>query len=301
MMKEKYGRIINTASAAGIYGNRGQANYSAAKLGLHGFTMSLALEGAKNNIICNTIAPVAASRMTETVMPKELLAALKPEYVAPLVGYLTHDSCKETGALFEIGGGWISRLRWERSKGAIFRADASFLPGSVAAKWSQINDFKNADHPSKLSDVDWLGALEQARTGPSNPAGPDLRFENRVAVVTGAGGGLGRAYAMLFASLGAKVVVNDLGGSFKGDGSGSSNAADKVVDEIRAAGGVAVANYDSVTEGDKIIDTAIKAFGRVDVLVNNAGILRDKSFAKMSPDGKDWDLIQDVHVRTYIF
>eukprot|EP00943_MAST-04B_sp_MAST-4B-sp1_P003785 g3785.t1 len=120
-----------------------------------------------------------------------------------------------------------------------------------------------------------------------------LRFDGRVCIVTGAGAGLGRAHAILFASRGAKVVVNDLGGSF--DGKGSSNrAADKVVNEIKAAGGEAVANYDSVTDGEKIVQTAIDTWGRIDIVVNNAGILRDISFAKMSQ--QDWDLIYQVHV-----
>lgn len=91
-----------------------------------------------------------------------------------------------------------------------------------------------------------------------------LRFDNRVVVVTGAGAGLGREYALLFASRGAKVVVNDLGGNFKGEG--KSNAADLVVKEIREAGGVAVADYNSVVEGEKIIETAINNFGRIDCL-----------------------------------
>ena len=93
----------------------------------------------------------------------------------------------------------------------------------------------------------------------------ELRYDGKVAIVTGAGNGLGRSHAMLLASRGAKVVVNDLGGSFTGEGK-SASAADKVVDEIKAAGGTAVANYDSVTDGDKIVKTAIDAFGRLDIL-----------------------------------
>jgi len=121
-----------------------------------------------------------------------------------------------------------------------------------------------------------------------------LRFDGKVVVVTGAGGGLGKCYALAFAERGAKVVVNDLGGSTTGTGA-SSKAADEVVAEIKAKGGDAAANYDSVEDGDKIIDTAIKAFGRVDILINNAGILRDVSFNKMTD--KDWDLIDTVHLR----
>lgn len=125
--------------------------------------------------------------------------------------------------------------------------------------------------------------------------GPEeLRFDGRVVIVTGAGAGLGRAYALLFASRGASVVVNDLGGGRHGDGS-STKTADTVVEEIRRNGGNAVANYNSVLDGAKIVKTAIDAFGRVDVVVNNAGILRDKSFAKMRDT--DWDMIQDVHLK----
>ena len=108
-----------------------------------------------------------------------------------------------------------------------------------------------------------------------------LRFDGKVAIVTGAGAGLGRQYALLLASRGAKVVVNDLGGSFKGEGA-NSKAADVVVDEIKKAGGTAVANYDSVEFGDKIVKTAIDAFGTVDIVINNAGILRDISMIKMT-------------------
>src|SRR5579864_1765786 len=121
----------------------------------------------------------------------------------------------------------------------------------------------------------------------------DLRFDHRVVIVTGAGNGLGRSHALLFASRGARVVVNDLGGSHTGGGQ-SSTAADKVVDEIRAAGGDAVANYDSVEDGAKIVQCALDSFKRVDIIVNNAGILRDVSFPKMTQE--DWDLIYRVHV-----
>ena len=120
-----------------------------------------------------------------------------------------------------------------------------------------------------------------------------IRFDQKVVLITGAGGGLGRAYALEFARRGARVVVNDLGGSGHGDGA-SSAAADNVVAEIVAAGGDAVANYDSVENGERIVQTALDNFGRIDIVVNNAGILRDSSFAKMSD--QDWELIYKVHV-----
>src|ERR1700753_4338220 len=121
----------------------------------------------------------------------------------------------------------------------------------------------------------------------------ELRFDGRVAIVTGAGGGLGRAHALLLAARGAKVVVNDLGGSPTGEGT-SASAADKVVAEIKDRGGEAIASYDSVEDGDKIVKTAIDAFGKIDIVVNNAGILRDVSFRKMTQ--QDWDLVYKVHV-----
>ena len=120
-------------------------------------------------------------------------------------------------------------------------------------------------------------------------------FEGKVVVVTGAGGGLGKAHALEFARRGASIVVNDLGGS--GDGTGSGDAADVVVEEIRSSGGEAVANKASVSdkEGAKsIIDDAVRSYGTIDILVNNAGILRDKSFKNMEMD--DWDVVMDVHL-----
>lgn len=123
-----------------------------------------------------------------------------------------------------------------------------------------------------------------------------ISFEGRVAIVTGAGTGLGRCHAMQLAARGAKVVVNDLGGGRDGTG-GSMAAADTVVAEIRAAGGEAIANAANVTDEsqvDAMVQQAIDTWGRVDVLVNNAGILRDKSFAKLEND--NWRAVVDVHL-----
>ena len=122
-----------------------------------------------------------------------------------------------------------------------------------------------------------------------------MSVEGKVAIITGAGGGLGKEHALLLAEHGARIVVNDLGGAV--DGTGHSDAADSVVEEIRAAGGEAVANKASVSDREgarSIVETAVREYGTVDIVVNNAGILRDKSFKKMSLD--EWDLVINVHL-----
>jgi NAD(P)-dependent dehydrogenase (short-subunit alcohol dehydrogenase family) len=124
-----------------------------------------------------------------------------------------------------------------------------------------------------------------------------ISFDGRVAIVTGAGGGLGRVYALELGKRGAKVVVNDFGGARDGSGKGAASPADHVVDEIKALGGQAVPNYDNVATvegGANIVKTAVDAFGKVDILINNAGIVRDKSLLKMEPE--NWKAVIDVHL-----
>ena len=126
----------------------------------------------------------------------------------------------------------------------------------------------------------------------------DLGYEGKVAIITGAGGGLGRQHALLLASRGARIVVNDLGGSVAGGDAGSDTPAQSVVKEIEALGGEAVANADSVATpegGEAIVQAAIDAFGQVDIVINNAGILRDKTFHNMTPDLRD--PVLDVHLK----
>ena len=153
IMREKgYGRIIMTTSAAGLYGNFGQANYCAAKLGLAGLANCLAEEGRSKNIHVNTIAPIAASRLTETIMPPNLLENLKPEAVSPLVAWLCHESCEETKGIFEVGAGYISKLRWERTQGNNFPLGKAFSIDDVARRWDKITDFTDANHPSNVNE-----------------------------------------------------------------------------------------------------------------------------------------------------
>src|SRR5215470_14707104 len=161
-----YGRIIMTASAAGIYGNFGQANYSMAKLGLHGFSQTLALEGKKRNIIVNTIAPIAGSRMTETVLPPALIEALRPEFVSPLVAKLSHESTEDTGGLYEVGGGFFAKLRWERSTGKTFRLGRNIAIEDVDAAMPEITRFDKTTHPESITAA-LQPLIENVEAGPS--------------------------------------------------------------------------------------------------------------------------------------
>ncbi|KAK4226192.1 hypothetical protein QBC38DRAFT_456509 [Podospora fimiseda] len=280
--KQKYGRIINTASAAGLFGNFGQTNYSAAKLAMVGFTETLAKEGAKYNIISNVIAPVAASRMTETIMPPDVLALMKPEWVVPLVAVLVHkNNTSESGSIFEVGGGHIAKLRWERSNGLLLKADDSYTPSAILKKWEKVTDFSNPQYPSGPND--FLTLLEESqKLGPSEQ-GEKVDFNGRVALVTGGGAGIGRAYCLAFAKAGASVVVNDLVNP------------DDVVNEIKKLGGKAVGIKASAEDGEVVVKAAIDAFGRIDIVINNAGILRDKAFTNM--DDNLWDPVMNVHMR----
>ena len=166
LREQKYGRVIFTASAAGIYGNFGQANYAMAKLGLVGFANTLALEGKKANIVVNTIAPIAGSRMTETVLPKELLDALRPEYVSPLVAYLCHESNTDTGGLYEVGGGFMAKLRWERAQGRTWRLGRAITPERVRDDWGAVSGFEKSTHPAAINES-MQPIMDNVEAGPS--------------------------------------------------------------------------------------------------------------------------------------
>lgn len=150
MLKQQYGRIINISSGSGLYGNFGQVNYSSAKLGLVGFTKALAAEGQNKNILVNAVAPLAWTSMTERILPSELGEAFQPKNVAPIVAFLAHESCKDNGQLYELGGGWVAKLRWQRTKGYLF--DKDFTLENVRDHWPAIANFSDVDYPTSLTE-----------------------------------------------------------------------------------------------------------------------------------------------------
>ena len=141
MRDQKYGRIINTTSASGLYGNFGQSNYSAMKMSVVGLAYTLAQEGRKRGILVNCIAPGAGSRMTATIMPDEMVQAYKPDYVSPVVAWLCHKDCTETGQVYEAGGGWVAKVKWQRSKGATFDVRDDFGPEKIRDAMDDLRDF----------------------------------------------------------------------------------------------------------------------------------------------------------------
>jgi 3-hydroxyacyl-CoA dehydrogenase/3a,7a,12a-trihydroxy-5b-cholest-24-enoyl-CoA hydratase len=166
MTGQGYGRVLFTTSSAGIYGNFGQTNYGSAKLSLVGFANTLSLEGQRKNVLVNTIAPFAASRLTEGLLPPAVFDSLKPEYVSPLVAYLCNEENETTGGLFEVGGGFYSSLRWERTKGKVFRIGREVSPEALRGSWKQINDFGETEHVGSLMES--LGPIVQnVEAGPS--------------------------------------------------------------------------------------------------------------------------------------
>ncbi|WOH38596.1 SDR family oxidoreductase [Thalassotalea fonticola] len=145
MQAQGFGRIIFTTSAAGIYGNFGQANYSAAKSALLGLGKTLAIEGARKNVYSNVIAPIAGSRLTETIWDEEILKATSPEYVVPLVIKLCDENSVENGGVFEVGASWFAKIRTERSKGVAFGVENNVSAEQVASRWADICNFEQSE------------------------------------------------------------------------------------------------------------------------------------------------------------
>jgi len=147
MKKNKYGRIVMTSSVAGLFGNFGQANYSAAKLGLVGLSNTLALEGARSGIQSNVIVPMAASRLTKDILPPDMFESLGPEHIAPVVAWMCHEQCTDTGLVIEAMGGWAGRHQNWRGKGVALldRVGGQVTPEMVATRWEEITSMEEAE------------------------------------------------------------------------------------------------------------------------------------------------------------
>jgi NAD(P)-dependent dehydrogenase (short-subunit alcohol dehydrogenase family) len=140
--EQSFGRVVVATSTSGLFGNFGQANYGAAKLGLVGLINTLAIEGAKYNIKANAIAPIAATRMTEDILPPEVFAKLKPEFVAPVVAYLCTEEATDTDQVFIVGGGKVQRAALFQNDGAIFENPPTV--DDIASHWTEITDMSAA-------------------------------------------------------------------------------------------------------------------------------------------------------------
>ena len=289
--KQRGGRVITFTSESGLVGFPGQANYGAAKSGIHGFTKVVAKDLGKYGVTANSIAPRAETRMVESIpqATREKLAAnglfpgkgeasWEPEDVAPFVAFLASDySAPVNGQTFLVYGGNVVHMTLPRRVKTIYNS-------APPATWE----------PDQLD----------AQVGPSLLGHPPVegpisskRLEGKVAVVTGAGRGIGRGVAKLLASQGAAVVVADVGASLDGDGEDTTPAS-KVVEEISELGGRAVASYHSVATmegGENIVKTAMEQFGRLDIVVTAAGILRDRMLFNMSE--QEWDDVMGVHLK----
>jgi NAD(P)-dependent dehydrogenase (short-subunit alcohol dehydrogenase family) len=149
MREQGYGRIVSTSSAAGIFGNFGQTNYGAAKMGLVGFTRVLAVEGAKNNIKANVIAPLALTRMTENIMSGTMAEKIVPELISPIAAYLAHEDCEATGRIFSVGGGRVAEVFIGETPG-YFKADLSLE--DVRDQWEAITNRDGYQVPMNLND-----------------------------------------------------------------------------------------------------------------------------------------------------
>ena len=284
--EKKFGRIIMTASPAGLYGNFGQTNYSCAKLALVGFGETLAKEGYKYNIKTNIISLLAKSRMTEKVLPSHILDKLSPEKIAPLVLFLSSNECPSNGSIYEVAAGLFAQIKWQRSNGLYLNpSDDNLTPELILENFNQIFNFngKGTDYPIMLKDYNKVWEIT-SKLPKVKAKLPNLKsIKDKVVIITGAGNGLGKSHALLFAKYGAKVVVNDFNDPFT------------VVNLINENGGKAVASkHDVYSQADDIVKTAMDNFGTVDILINNAGILRDRSFIKMTQN--EWDQVIQIHV-----
>ncbi|KAJ9608804.1 hypothetical protein H2200_006575 [Cladophialophora chaetospira] len=274
--KQNYGRILCTSS---IHPRKEPTSSPLQSVLLHGqlgFVQTLAKEGAKYNILAAVLAPAYSAGLAQPVSESEF-----GDYLKTVVTLIHPLNTTETGHIYEIGEGRCSKLRWQRSSGAILKPNTTMTPAAIIEKWKDVNEFSKADYPSKTADL--VALLDKAKALPPSPLRKQVRLNGRVALVTGAGSGLGRAYARCLARLGAHIVLNDL------------KEPALVAEEIRRDGGECHMVTCSVEEGEKAVAETMRKYGRIDIVVNNAGFVRDKSIANMTDDL--WDSIMAVHLK----
>ncbi|MCI0837464.1 MAG: SDR family oxidoreductase, partial [Chloroflexi bacterium] len=292
--QQRGGRVITFTSESGLTGFAGQANYGAAKSGIAGFTKVVAKDLGKYGVTANSIAPRAETRMVESI-PEDVRARLaeqglmpgageapwEPGDVAPFVAFLASDySAPVNGQVFLVYGGNVIHMTLPRRVKTIYNS-------SPPATWE----------PEQLDALVRPELLGYPRIPQVTEQPPAKRLAGKVAVVTGAGRGIGRGIAKLLASQGASVVVADVGAALDGAGEDSTPAA-KVVEEISELGGKAVASYHSVATmegGENIVKKAMDEFGRLDIVVTAAGILRDRMVFNMTE--QEWDDVLGVHLK----
>lgn len=310
--QQRGGRIVTFSSGSGLVGSIGQSNYGAAKSGIAGFTKVIAKDLGKYGVTANSIAPRAETRMIASIpgnvqemmvergaLPAADERSWEPRDVAPFVAYLATDGAAQiNGQVFLVYGGNVTHLALPRRVNTIYTSNPTgcwelddldvlapkvLLQGSQSitggSEFAEINPGSGSPAPAVIS----------SRNG--------KRLEGKVAVVTGSGRGIGRGVAKLLAREGASVVVNDVGAALDGQGEDATPAA-QVVEEISELGGKAVASYHSVATavgGANIVQQALDEFGRLDIVITPAGILRDRMIFNMTE--KEWDDVIAVHLK----